>query len=72
MSSAPPKRRQPEETDPYGSIIGALWLITSTIGMIKLFSNWSGFRERAWPMLFVTIFFFPFGFLWPLLDTPGK
>ena len=46
-------------------------LITIIIGMVKLLSNWTGFKDRAWPMLFVTIFI-PFGFLWPLLSTPGR
>jgi hypothetical protein len=53
------------------TILGTLMLVTIIIGMVKLLSNWTGFRDRAWPMLFVTIFI-PFGFLWPLLSTPGR
>jgi hypothetical protein len=53
------------------AIVFVLWAITFVIGFVKLLSNWEGFGDRAWPMLFVTTFF-PFGFLWPLLATPHQ
>lgn len=52
-------------------IMSLLYVILAAVGLIKLLYNWTGFGDRAWPMLAVTILFPWIGFLWPLLSTPN-
>lgn len=72
MSSTPaPIAGSADITSSGLSIWQLIWAILVVIGIIKLLSNWSGYGDRAWPMLLVTLILPPVGIIWTLLSTPN-
>lgn len=51
-------------------IFWVLYIVFSIAGFVRLIVHWTRFGDRAIAMLLVLLFI-PFGFLWPLLATPG-